>query len=190
MIYPVILRVPDEKRMLSGKDLVGFLKQYARQAVSVSASQRGINLQDLENDINGAPKPSNGFYWSLSHKPGYVAGVVASLPVGIDIEGIRPVRPALFAKVMDERERRLANTISDKLFYRFWTSKETVLKAVGVGLRGLSQCKVVRIIDHRFMELEYRDTHWLIENIHYDHHLIAVVKNNSDIRWIFPFSAN
>ena len=176
--------------MFKGRESVAFLRQHARKAVLKSARQYGADIPDLENDSSGAPISKNGFYWSLSHKPGYVAGVVADFPIGIDIEKIKPVRPSLFNKVMDENERKLIKTASDELFYRFWTAKETVLKAVGVGLKGLSQCKIINIINKTFLEVSYHQTRWLIEHTCYDNHLISVVKNAGNICWRLPLSDN
>lgn len=188
MIYPVVLKVPEEHQVFKGRESVVFLRQHARKAVVKSAQQYRMDMPDLENDDKGAPIPKNGFYWSLSHKPGYVAGVVANMPIGIDIEKIKPVRPLLFDKVMDENERKLMETISYELFYRVWTAKETVLKAVGVGLKGLSHCKIIDIINKTFLKVSYHQTQWVIEHTCYDNHLIAVVKNDKDIRWVLPVS--
>ncbi len=188
LIYPVILKVPAQNRTLKGREQVAVLRKYARQAIAASAQHSGIDPPDLQTGSNGAPVPSNGVFWSLSHKPGYVAGVVSDMPVGIDVEEVRPVRAALFNKIMDENERQLSKSLSDEWFYRFWTAKETVLKATGVGLAGLSQCKIINIIDGTLMTVSYHQTRWVIEHTGYDNHLISVVKNDKDIRWVLPVS--
>lgn len=189
-IYPVILKVPEEHQVFKGRESVVFLRQHARQAVVRSAQIQGIDMPELENDDTGAPIPKNGIYWSLSHKPVYVAGVVANRPMGIDIEKIKPVKPMLFDKVMDENERKLMGTISDELFYRFWTAKETVLKAVGVGLKGLSHCKITDIINQSSLAVSWGRTRWLIEHIYYDNHMISVIKNDRNIHWEMPIRDN
>ena len=88
----------------------------------------------LEKDKNGAPLPSKGTYWSLTHKSANVAAVVAPRPVGIDIEVLRPCNPNLYQRIASAEEWDLAATVSDKNFFRYWTAKEAVLKAVGKGL--------------------------------------------------------
>jgi len=140
IIFPVILKVPDEKRGLSGRESVRFLSQYARQAVMACAEKTGIEFSVFEKDSDGVPLPSNGVYWSLSHKPEYVAGVISDDRVGIDIEPIRPVEASLINRILDSKEQQTAGRISDEMFFRCWTAKESVLKAVGAGLKGLSQC--------------------------------------------------
>ncbi len=186
IIYPVILKVPEEKRALSGRNQVRFLKKYARQAVVASAQKTGSDFLIFEKDNDGVPLPSNGAFWSLSHKPEYVAGVISDSPVGIDVERIRPVQSSLLNRVVDDEERKLAGTISDALFYRFWTAKEAVLKAVGVGLKGLSQCKIHRIIDHTALVVFYPQKYWMIEHAYYDNHVVSIIKEDHAVQWIFP----
>ncbi len=186
IIFPVVLKVPLKKQSLTGKDSVRFLRKFARQAVITSAQKTGIDLPTLEKDSDGVPVPSNGVFWSLSHKPEYVAGVIATHPVGIDVERIRPVQSSLADKVIDSNERQLAGMISDALFYRYWTAKEAVLKAVGVGLKGLAQCKIDRIIDETTLMISFQQTLWTIEHVYFDKHVASVVRRGKDIQWIIP----
>jgi len=190
IIYPIILKVPDEKQALSGKDSMRFLRQYARQAVISSAQKNGIDLTVLESDRNGAPVSSNGVYWSLSHKPGYVAGVISDNQIGIDIEPIRPVSRGVFDRVIDNDERHLADRLSDALFFRYWTAKEAVLKAAGVGLKGLSKCKIQRIIDATTLIIFFQQMHWTVEHAYLDNHVASVVRRGKDIQWIIPDSSH
>ncbi len=184
-LLPVILKVPPDKKALSGKAQVTWLRQYARQAVALSARQSGLPVPGFEKDARGAPIAISGIYWSLTHKPGYVAGVAAEGPVGIDLEAIRPVRPALFYKVTDETERQL-DEASDALFFRFWTAKEAVLKAVGAGLAGLSNCKIIAILDEKNLHVSCGGILWRVEHQYYDNHLISMVKMDKEIKWTLP----
>lgn len=187
IVYPVVLRVPDDKKPLTGKDFVQFLRQYARQAVMASARKNGIDLAVLEKDATGAPLPVNGFHWSLSHKPEYVAGVVAAAQTGIDIEPVKPVQPSLFDRVIDDNERQLADAKSDELFFRYWTAKEAVLKAAGAGFTELFQCKIIRVADRNALAVSFRQKRWMVEQTYYDNHVISVVANHgTDIQWILP----
>ncbi|MEA3428693.1 MAG: 4'-phosphopantetheinyl transferase superfamily protein, partial [Thermodesulfobacteriota bacterium] len=133
-IYPVILAVPNNKRKLSGKNRTLYLSRHARYALEISAQKSCIHLSNLLKDENGVPMPCGANYWSLSHKPAYVAAVVAPERIGIDIEEIRTCSESLFRKIADHREWGLADTDKFKLFFRYWTAKEAVLKAVGTGL--------------------------------------------------------
>ena len=182
-IYPVILAVPEEDRQLTGKNRVLSLSNHARQALQISAQKSCIHLSNLLKDKNGAPLPFNGNYWSLTHKPDYAGGVVASSRIGIDIERIRKCSEFLFSKTATRKEWSLFNTDPIKLFFRYWTSKESVLKAAGTGLKDLSKCIIVKVIDENNLLIEYRREKWLIEHFYFDDHIASVTKNSFNIKW-------
>jgi len=183
ILYPVILAVPDKEQKLTGREKVANLSNHARRALEISAQKSCIELGDLTKNENGAPLPFGGNYWSLTHKPRYVGGVIAPTQIGIDIEKIRPCSEALFSKTANESEWGLSDADSFKLFFRYWTSKESVLKASGTGIRDLSKCRIVQIIDHNHLVTNYEDRKWLIEHFYFDGHIASVVKNDFDVEW-------
>jgi 4'-phosphopantetheinyl transferase len=183
ILYPVILAVPDKEQKLTGREKVANLSNYARRALEISAQKSCIELGDLTKNENGAPLPFDGNYWSLTHKPIYVGGVIAPTQIGIDIEKIRPCSKALFRKTANESEWGLSDADSFKFFFRYWTSKESVLKASGTGIRDLSKCRIVQIIDHNHLVINYEDRKWLIEHFYFDGHIASVVKNDFDVEW-------
>jgi len=183
MIHPVILVVPDKKRQLTGREKVSFLSRHARRALEISAQKNRIQLGDLKKDENGVPLPFNGNYWSVTHKTGYVAGVIARERIGIDLEKIRPVNEALFRKTAHDNEWAVSDTDKTVLFFRYWTSKESVLKASGTGIRDLLQCRIERIIDDNVLVIDYKEQHWYIEHFYFNGHIASVVKNNVDVEW-------
>jgi len=69
------------------------------------------------------------------------------------------------------------------LFFRFWTAKEAVLKAEGVGMTGLSSCVINRLCDRQHLEIIYQDKKYLIEHVYFNGHIAAVVKNKLDSQW-------
>jgi len=189
-IYPVILAVPDKKRLLSGRNKVSSLSGLARQALEISANKSGIRLGDLLKDENGAPLPFDGIYWSLAHKDEYVGGVVSTMRIGIDLEKIRSVSKSLINKIADNREWRLSDTNPTKLFFRYWTSKESVLKASGTGVRDLSKCRIEQVQDNNNLVINYLDRKWVIEHCFFNGHIASVVKNSFYVEWILlPASA-
>ncbi len=183
ILYPVILAVPDKEQKLTGREKVANLSNHARRALEISAQKSCIELGDLTKNENGAPLPFDGNYWSLTHKPIYVGGVIAPTQIGIDIEKIRPCSKALFRKTANESEWGLSDADSFKLFFRYWTSKESVLKASATGIRDLSKCRIVQIIDHNHLVINYEDRKWLIEHFYFDGHIASVVKNDFDVEW-------
>ncbi|MGQ0618675.1 MAG: 4'-phosphopantetheinyl transferase family protein [Panacagrimonas sp.] len=80
--------------------------------------------------------------FSVSHTAGLVAVAVSErLRVGIDIEVVkpRPVIDALGAGYYAPDEQRWLATLRDggereRAFYRLWTHKEAVMKALGIGV--------------------------------------------------------
>lgn len=74
---------------------------------------------------------------SLSHSGNTVLCAVADVPVGIDVELPRPVRPGLAARWFDAHEQALIAR-DPAAFFDLWMAKEAVLKEIGCGLaRGL-----------------------------------------------------
>ena len=189
-LYPVILAVPENDRQMSAREKVGNLSLHARRALEISAQKNGISLTDLKKDKNGAPLPFHGNYWSLTHKSRYVGAVVARVRIGIDLEEIRPCSEALFKKTADRREWDLAGTNSSMIFFRYWTSKECVLKAAGAGIRDLKKCRIVQLVDDRNLVIDYQDSKWHIEHLFFGSHIASVVKNDFDIQWTIINSAD
>jgi 4'-phosphopantetheinyl transferase len=183
IIYPVILAVPDKEQQLKGREKVSFLSKHARKALEISAKKSRLQLTDLKKDEKGVPLPFNGHYWSLTHKSKYVAAVIASTPIGIDIEKIRSCSKALFRKTARDSEWKLSDTDPFILFYRYWTSKESVLKASGTGIKDLSKCRIISIIDDNHLVIDYRNQEWLLEHFYFDRHIASIVKNNFHVEW-------
>ncbi len=180
-LYPVIRPVPTAGRNLSGKAQVDFLRGYARQAVAHSAKLHGLSIRSFDTDPSGAPIPVDGIYWSLSHKPDYVAGVAAKHPIGIDIEKIRPVENRLFDRVINASERKLLDANPNFLFFRFWTAKEVVLKRMGVGLAGLSRCRVREVVDDHRLVVDHEKTGFTVVQAFFDDHIAAVLKIEDEV---------
>jgi 4'-phosphopantetheinyl transferase len=188
VIYPVILAVSEADRLLRGRDRVARLSSLARQAVQLSASQSGIKLGELMKSPEGAPLPVAGYFWSLAHKPDYVAGVVADIPIGIDIEKMKPCAPGLFRMIAEEDEWRRGEVKSELLFFRYWTAKEAVLKSAGVGMKALSQCRVIDIVDDHHLILFYNHQQIRVEHFYFNGHIAAILSHPS-VEWIVPSNA-
>lgn len=173
-VFPVILAVPQLANSLGPREKTAYLSRYARKALALSAQRNRIGLGGLQKTDKGAPIPFDGWHWSLSHKPDYVAGIVARVPVGIDLERIRPVSPGMYQKIADAREWALAAKAEPlQTFFRFWTAKEAVLKAAGVGLTGLNRCHI-REIDKEQIQVAYGRESWQVAQYRFDCHIAAV----------------
>ena len=182
VIYPVILAVPNAMKALTPKERVKFLSRYARRALEMSAENSSIRLDALEQDERNAPLPFNGTYWSITHKNEYVGAVVCPSPTGIDIEKICSRSESLFRKTADEAEWALADK-TFTTFFRYWTAKEAVLKAAGIGLKDLSKCRISQVLGSHHLAVEYDGNKWQIEHNFFNSHIASIVKNDFVIEW-------
>jgi 4'-phosphopantetheinyl transferase len=183
-IHPVILAVPQADLQLAGREKVAALRRSARAALAHSADLSQVTLGALEKDARGAPLPSNGVYWSLTHKERFVAAVTAPHPIGIDIEQLKPVNPALQQRLASEAEWALAPEITQALFFRYWTAKEAVLKAVGLGFAALSHCRIQAIVDAQQLVVAFKDSKWTVAQYWGTRdHVVAVTADHVDIQW-------
>lgn len=99
-------------------------------------------------DGNGRPYLLNSpLHFNLSHAGDFVACAVHESPVGIDLEALRSVSPALADKVCTAQEREFildGGAFDSTRFLQIWTVKEAYLKYLGCGLRGnLREIEVV-----------------------------------------------
>jgi len=183
-LFPVVLPVAEANHNLPGAERVARLSRIAREALRLSAERSGVVMGELLKDEDDVPYPSNGNYWSLSHKPKCVAAVVSDKAIGIDIDEIRPRQKSAFNLVASEEEWKLGKDRSWESFFRYWTAKEAALKAVGIGMSGLKKCRVASIPDENHMLLEYQDRIFQIEQLYYRNHIVSVLKDDNEIRWV------
>jgi 4'-phosphopantetheinyl transferase len=183
-IHPVIMAVQQPDLELKGRDKVEALRRRAREALAHSAHCSGVSLGILKKDDHGAPLPFNGVHWSLTHKESFVAAVTAPHPIGIDIEIMRPFNAALHQRLAGDGEWALAPEVTQTLFFRYWTAKEAVLKAVGKGMVGLSDCRIVAIVDADHLIVTFQDSKWTVAQYWgTKDHIVAVTADHVEIQW-------
>jgi len=183
VVFPVILAVPELERNLTGRKKVEALSALARFALEISSVKSGVNLGCLTKNEDGAPVPFDGNFWSITHKTEYVGGVIAQTETGIDIEKIKPCSKALCNKIAGPREWALSDSEREILFFRFWTSKEAVLKAAGTGISGLSDCRIEKILSDNSLIVNYNNKIWGIRHHFFGTHIASVVTNGLDVEW-------
>ena len=123
----------------------------ARRAVSARSGTGEQNVVILR-DENGKPYTERpGVFFSLTHCPPYAVCVCSDIPVGVDIERLRPIQTAVLRKVCaaGELERFFgyipgrkkedtkpeAQTPEDiRRFFALWCLKESYAKLRGAGL--------------------------------------------------------
>lgn len=183
-LNPVILAAGKTDPAWTRRQRIAALRQRSRQALFISARLSGVALGRLEKDKLGAPLPHHGIHWSLSHKEHYVVGVTAPYPVGIDIEMVKPVKDGLFERIADEDEWALAPARNSLFFFRFWTAKEAVLKAIGKGMTALDHCRVTALIDEVHTHLSVDGSPWAVVHHWVDQrHLAALTTRGEPVCW-------
>jgi 4'-phosphopantetheinyl transferase len=182
-LFPVVMPVTEVGHKPSGKERVDYLSRIAREALKVSAKKSGVRLGELHKDEKGIPCPVAGNYWSLSHKPKYVAAVVSKDKVGIDIEEMKPRAESLFAHVANDTEWELMEKSWDTLF-RYWTAKEAILKVIGIGISGLKTCRIISVPDEKHITLDYKGQFFLVEQLRHKNHIVSVLKDDNQIEWV------
>lgn len=84
--------------------------------------------------------------FSLSHSGGYAALATSSLPVGVDIQEIRPERVMAAVRFLTEPEQAQLTALPQEeevqAFFRLWTLKESYGKMTGRGLLGANAFSV------------------------------------------------
>lgn len=104
---------------------------------------KGLNvtydvLENIQYNSYQRPFLSGGnFDFNISHSGKYVLCAIGEyLQVGIDIEEIKKHSLEDFIKVMTSKQWDIINNAPEpyKEFYKFWTIKESVIKADGRGL--------------------------------------------------------
>ena len=171
---------------MPGKERTAALSRLARECAAASALKSNLAVKIFETDESGVPLPSNGVFWSLSHKPEIVAGIASTKEVGIDIEKLKPVSAAVFTRIVDETEA-VHFPVRDRMlvFFRVFTAKEAVLKKIGIGMRGLSKAKIHGVLDDTTLLVRYGDKNYPVEHFYFDGYLASVTKDNLDIEWRF-----
>ena len=183
ILRPVLVPVP------GGADLprprrLPTQRRAARLAVDQSARLSGWAPRPWPQDSRGAPRPADGVYWSLSHKPAWTAGVVSDQPVGIDIELLAPRHNlGLFDKLADADEWTIAGDRTWHTFFRLWTAKEAALKANGVGIGHLGDCRLVTVRDETHLTVTFAGREWIMEHFVHDGHLASVTATEQDVVW-------
>ncbi|MDM7998899.1 MAG: 4'-phosphopantetheinyl transferase superfamily protein [Dehalococcoidia bacterium] len=182
-IYPVVMPVSRHVQQLSGREKVAALSQCARQALRLSARRLGIAMPELRKNNDDAPLAFDGYYWSVSHKPRYVAAVIGRDRIGIDIEEMEPRRQDIFRYVASEEEWQILGGKSRDSLYRCWTAKEAVVKSAGVGLAGLKSCRVLDVRNN-VLSLSHDGQTYDIVQLCHDGHIVSVVSNGNVVEWV------
>jgi 4'-phosphopantetheinyl transferase len=174
----VVRRVVLAASTLRGVERVTALRTQALAALTKAARAMRAELGALKQDERGAPLPSGGWHWSLSHTSfgdiGLVVASVSRSPVGVDVEPIRVPRPEIVASALTQAERDLFTDADDaQAFTRTWTAKEAVLKKLGLGLTALGAVRI-EDVDGTSIVVRHEGTRHPVESRTYIPFMVAI----------------
>ncbi|MDO4267694.1 MAG: 4'-phosphopantetheinyl transferase superfamily protein [Eubacteriales bacterium] len=113
--------------------------------MDIGLSFYGLSERDavLEYRANGKPylKDRPELFFNLSHSGAMAMAVFSDRETGCDVEQIKPARLDVARRFFTEQEadaltdETLSEAERNRLFARYWTIKESVLKVTGEGMR-------------------------------------------------------
>lgn len=117
--------------------------RYRRLEDQARCLTAGLMLRSVfgEDDVScmtvsqlGKPILPNGSCFNLSHSGNKVVLLADERPVGVDVEYITPYSQSVAKKVFTATEQNwLGCQATDEAFFRLWTGKESIMKALGLG---------------------------------------------------------
>lgn len=131
-------------------------------------------------DENGKPLADHT-YFNISHSHGLVAFIQSDVPIGIDIEKIRPISNTLQEYISNDSEKKY---IHDEIsFFEVWTNKEALIKCFGSGLKTKAKdIPALPINDRRI----YKNNIFFNKTIRYKDYIITVSRQKDedfDVAW-------
>lgn len=175
VLCPVISPVSEVFKSLPLGRRPAALSRMAKNAVALSAKKSGLPMPvTFQKNGRGAPVAEQGVWWSASHKPDYVAGVVSTFPIGIDVEKILPRSESLIARAVTPTEAALFSQDRWTVFFRCWTAKEAALKSRGAGIADLSRCRVMSVFNDIRLVVRFNGTDLSVEQFFFDTYVASV----------------
>ncbi len=143
-------------------------------------------LYRLHYNEYSRPYLTGNIDFNISHSGQFVVCAIGkSVRLGIDIEEIKNISFDDFEKVMTNEQWELIKIADDplKMFFKFWTIKESVIKADS---RGLSIPLLdIKVIDNK---VSYENNTWYLQDLSSIHEkycaCLAINKPNSNLRFL------
>lgn len=142
------MRAEDKRRSLAGLILLRRLinKNFKTDEYSFSYNENGKPLLDF-------------CYFSISHSGEYSVCVVSDVPVGVDIELVRPIAIKNDYRLFTLEEIQYVNSdeqLHNSRFFEVWTKKEAYIKMNGLSLSQGAGVNTFRLKEAAF-ETEFED---------------------------------
>ncbi len=133
--------------------LIGKLLIYSGYLLKTSTP---LNYDQLQRELYGKPFIADTpIQFNISHSDHCVAGIFDTFLVGIDVEKVRDLPLQDFLNIFTPEEQQDIDRYGKTAFFRYWTRKEAISKAVGKGM-GISY----NTIDAKIDRLQFEDHQW------------------------------
>lgn len=132
--------------------------------------------QFIQDSLVDRTIKANGFYWSVSHKPEYVAAAISSVPIGVDIE------------LNVSRSHELLKTFSVpdwKTFYRHWVCKEALIKLLQLTIHDMPRIQIEHEEENSVL-VSYQQNHYTCLVEQNETITLAVVEQNTQNQNLVP----
>lgn len=111
----------------------------------------GLSNRELVFDVNSHGKPflvnTSGVHYNISHVGDCIVCVVGDVPVGVDVEFVKPFDVSVVERffTVDEQVYVLSSKcdVRNMRFFEVWTKKESRIKCEGKNLGALSSFSVL-----------------------------------------------
>ena len=139
------ITIPREPVLL-GRPGIDLLRTLSRVALQDATLRVGAPNFEISTTPLGAPEAQDDWHVSKTHTEGFAAAALSRSPLGIDAEWIHRPRLSAARESAIKAELELlgaSGTPDAAALVLLWTGKEAVLKKLGLGLTGLSRCRLV-----------------------------------------------
>lgn len=121
-------------------------------------------LTKLQFNNYGKPFIDQKIHFNLSHSGDLVICAFFNEEVGIDVEEIKEIEVDDFNYILTQQEKKLLKDSSSqtKDFFRFWTMKESIIKAEGKGLS--IPLHLINTSDAK--QVLYEQNTWFLNELH------------------------
>lgn len=125
-----------------------------------------------EYQINEFGKPiSNTKHFNISHSNGVVVYVEGDTNIGIDIEHLKRPDKNMIEYISSDDELKYIK--DEKIFFEIWTSKESLVKSLGTGIK--EQIKTIPGLP-LFGVVKYKNKSFYRQNIAIDDYVISATQ--------------
>ena len=158
------------------------IKELSRYKLEETKKEKAVSMI-LKNKyigefyLNESGKPiSNNCYFNISHSTGYVVFIKDDVPIGVDIEKIRPIEDDLIDYISSSEEKKYIT--SDQKFYEIWTNKESLTKCLGTGIKEkIKDIPSIPINDVK----TYKEKLYRSQTINYQDSVISITRESIEL---------